>query len=904
MGCGSSRAAAGVSPGPISLISPASLSPPPSGDSPSPLALSLALLEVRGLPATHERYYATLSFGERRVRTREARGTLPVFNARLEAPWGAPEATLALYRCASPFHRFKSTLHLGDGGGGSGGVDTDGAPSVDALVGTLLLPLPPTLLASPPPPRWLPLAGAAGAPGVEAHVHVTAKDTTIDRLGAYAVRAAALSARCAPTHCAPRSVCLSPPRTPPPTQPQRQAVVGRLTLHLDAVEGFALPPSLRPARRLRVVVTHGLKAFSTSVALPDAAQAGGAGAGAGAGAAPSPPPPLPLAQLCRAWVRRGEEAYVACVELLADPFGAPPEPLARAYVPLEQLMDGAPRVVRSALAPARTAEADAAREKGELGLTDAGLNKLIAHLGEDGGGFQGEGAPPPAADAAAGAAEGEEAVLEVGERAAAAAPILGTLVLRAQFEAKSDLERAFCATVAAEFDVDKNGSLDEGELLAMLASLGVPEPCIAAEGATAHLHTAMHGPGRDGRLPLEDVARHAWAHLPMAFSLLSFLADGASSSRRLLADFTRGEGGSGGSPPRSPREMGETPIVASGGARTRGGAAAAVLRAEGRTLVDELGLVCMERATGLLVQEHIPRRIKTALKLMYHSKLGHALTHTAGVRASLKQLSVHEGRIMDAPESRANIPTFVREFAIAEEECAQPLADYATFNAFFTRRLRAGARPVGAPGEPGVVVSPADCRLVAFDTQAEACDVWVKGEAFSLAALLGPAHAALAAALAGGPILVCRLAPQDYHRFHAPLAGVVEALTPIDGALFTVNPIAVRAQRPDIFTSNKRVVVPFRTRAAGLVAFVAVGATAVGSISFTARVGDAVEKGGELGFFAFGGSTVLCIFARGVLRVDEDILSNSRKPLETIVRQGEAIARCAPPAREEGARGE
>jgi phosphatidylserine decarboxylase len=71
----------------------------------------------------------------------------------------------------------------------------------------------------------------------------------------------------------------------------------------------------------------------------------------------------------------------------------------------------------------------------------------------------------------------------------------------------------------------------------------------------------------------------------------------------------------------------------------------------------------------------------------------------------------------------------------------------------------------------------------------------------------------------------------------------------------------------------------------------------VGSINFTARVGDAVEKGGELGFFAFGGSSVLVVFPRGAsVSVDADILSNSRVPLETIVKQGEAIARCRSPA--------
>jgi phosphatidylserine decarboxylase precursor len=859
-------------------------------------SLSVALLSARGLPDGPGVYYAVLTLPTHKQRSREVHGRHPVFNARVEANCAfGSAASVSLYRCASRpkrlLHRIQRTL--------SSAAPAAAAPgaSPDALLGTLSLALPPTLLDAPPPPVWVPLPGA---PGVELHVHVAARS------------------------CA--SACDG--------EDDFSSLLGRLTLHFDALEGFSPPPSLLAARRLRIVVTHGLKAFATSVALPDAALevVGGGGAAASpaehgshsplelikglsstvmaaggvalheraapAAAPGAPAPPLPLDRQCRTWVRRGEEAYVACVELFADAFGSPPEPLALAYVPLEHLTDGATRVFRAALAPAHTAEADAARRVGELGLTDAGLNKLIAHLGEEGVGFHAgaAGAAPP--ELALGAAGGELAPVVVEVEAAAPAeggsgapPPMGALLLRARFDTRSQLEGAFCAAVATEFDADGDGRLDEGELLAMFASLGGDVPCISAEGATAGLYAALNAPGGDGKLPLEDVARHAWAHLPLSFSLLNFFADGASSSRRLLAAFA------GGGYEKNEGVMGRSAVVVGHSERTREGAARAVLRTGGRTVVDDAGLVCVQRATGLLVQEHVPARIKTALKLMYASNLGSLLTRTAGVRAALKALSVHEGRVMDAPASRADIAKFVREFAIPEDELLVPLGEYANFNAFFSRKLRPGARPVAAPGDPGVVVSPADCRLAAFESQAEACDLWVKGEAFSLDALLGPAHAELAAALEGGPILVCRLAPQDYHRFHAPLAGVVEALTEIDGSLYTVNPLAVRSARPDIFTGNKRVVAPFRTAAGGLLAFVAVGATAVGSINFTARVGDAVEKGGELGFFAFGGSSVLVVFPRGAsVSVDADILSNSRAPLETIVKQGEAIARCRSPA--------
>jgi phosphatidylserine decarboxylase len=360
---------------------------------------------------------------------------------------------------------------------------------------------------------------------------------------------------------------------------------------------------------------------------------------------------------------------------------------------------------------------------------------------------------------------------------------------------------------------------------------------------------------------------------PMAFMMLSFLADGPAGARAgaaTIADISR--------------------LVESATERTAAGAGKLLVHeGGGHVLVDELGLVCIERSTGLLVSEHIPHYIKVAVSLMYHSVAGKALTSSAAMRAALLALSRHEGEAMDSPRSRRGIAAFVAAHKINVSDNLLPIESYKTFNEFFTRKLAPSARPVASPGDDSVVCSPADCRLCAFPRIEDAVGVWVKGERFTVPTLLGPRNADAAAALSGGSVVIARLAPQDYHRFHCGVSGRVVRRCEIDGALFTVNPIAIRQPRPCVYTSNKRVVSIVESRAFGVVAFVAIGATAVGSITMTAPMHEPLDKGDEAGFFAFGGSTVLILFQPGACVFDADLTSNSMRPLETIVRANERI---------------
>lgn len=127
-------------------------------------------------------------------------------------------------------------------------------------------------------------------------------------------------------------------------------------------------------------------------------------------------------------------------------------------------------------------------------------------------------------------------------------------------------------------------------------------------------------------------------------------------------------------------------------------------------------------------------------------------------------------------------------------------------------------------------MSPADCRLSVYPTIDQATKLWIKGKKFSLENLLQ--DEALASLFYGGSVVIARLAPQDYHRYHSPVTGTLQSFVNISGGYYTVNPIAVN--KPfDVFCGNKRLVTTIETLEFGQVCFVAIGATMVGSINMT-----------------------------------------------------------------------
>ncbi len=246
---------------------------------------------------------------------------------------------------------------------------------------------------------------------------------------------------------------------------------------------------------------------------------------------------------------------------------------------------------------------------------------------------------------------------------------------------------------------------------------------------------------------------------------------------------------------------------------------------------------------------------------------------------------------MSRPESRKLILPFIEKYHINREEMAGRPEMFPSFNAFFARKLKREARPIAEAKE--AVVFPADGRHFAIPNIAENDGIFVKGVRFDLAALLR--DGALAEKYGRGAMLISRLCPVDYHRYHFPYEGVPGAATAINGPLYSVSPIALR-QRPTLLWENKRSLTRLRTEALGEVLLVEVGATCVGSIRQTYHPGHPVVKGEEKGYFVFGGSCVLTIFEPGRVKFKGVLLEHSAQQREVYGRMGEEMARIESPA--------
>ena len=282
----------------------------------------------------------------------------------------------------------------------------------------------------------------------------------------------------------------------------------------------------------------------------------------------------------------------------------------------------------------------------------------------------------------------------------------------------------------------------------------------------------------------------------------------------------------------------------------------------------------VDRASGRRVVESVMG--DRALRFAYETLLGRTLWP---VLFGSRLVSAVLGRRYDAPRSKRDIAALAALPGCRPEEAERPLADYASFNDFFTRRLRPGARPVGEG-----VVSPADGRLRLFlDADADT-PFPLKGATRALRAVFD------GAAPAGRyDVAVVRLAPVDYHRFHFPCACTTEGpARVVPGRYHSVNPIAL-ARAPDVYADNERQIVKCRA-AFGDFWLVDVGAFGVGTIVQTYS-GDRHAKGDEKGYFKFGGSTVILVTAAGALAFDADLVANSAAGLETRVLCGERIAR-------------
>jgi phosphatidylserine decarboxylase len=260
------------------------------------------------------------------------------------------------------------------------------------------------------------------------------------------------------------------------------------------------------------------------------------------------------------------------------------------------------------------------------------------------------------------------------------------------------------------------------------------------------------------------------------------------------------------------------------------------------------------------------------------------------------------GRLCDlrlpAPVSRAVVSLYARAYAVdlAEAEPLNGSGAYASFDAFFTRRLRSGARESLAPAT--ALVSPADGRLDAVGRVSRGGLVAVKGRPYRAADLLGDEGEA--DRYAGGQLAVVYLSPRDYHRVHAPFAGRVTEVRSYPGDLFPVNGLS-EAHIPGYLARNRRVAIVLETAGAGKITLVMVAAMIVGRVTVSGveakdvplgrrRLDPPVARarGEEIGIFHLGSSVVLFTEAEAFAPIDRALGR---------IRLGEALTGSAAPER-------
>lgn len=276
-----------------------------------------------------------------------------------------------------------------------------------------------------------------------------------------------------------------------------------------------------------------------------------------------------------------------------------------------------------------------------------------------------------------------------------------------------------------------------------------------------------------------------------------------------------------------------------------------------------------KKASGVLhwLYEHrVGKRVRSVLVRPWFSKLS--------------------GVYMNSLLSRPLIRKFVREHDIDMSEAERPLGKYKNFNDFFTRKLKPGSRSIDY--DPQVIVSPADGDVSVVHNLSEATAFSVKGLSLDLRTFVG--DAGLAREYYGGTLVIVRLSPWHYHRFHFPVDSVATKPLVLSGKFESVNPCAYQAcvQPLEI---NERHLIKLEHEHCGTIIMIPVGALCVGRIKETFTPEKPSLKGDEMGYFEFGGSTVVLVFKPGVIELDAQF-TDATLECEVPVKMGQLLGMC------------
>jgi len=268
--------------------------------------------------------------------------------------------------------------------------------------------------------------------------------------------------------------------------------------------------------------------------------------------------------------------------------------------------------------------------------------------------------------------------------------------------------------------------------------------------------------------------------------------------------------------------------------------------------------------------------VPTALKLYYivNQAPGDQLNRDKSFSAWMNQLIEAWGQFLDTPASASGIPSFAARPNYNIGDYFVGPSGWLTFNQFFAREVKPGKRPIAEPRNDRVIVSPADATFAGkwdINTNSE---VTVKGVSWPVAKLLDGSP--YQNAFEEGIFAHMFLHPDDYHRYHVPVAGEIKEVRNIHGRVYMDV-----ARRPDgtlygidgetYQIDQERGVIVIDSPEVGLVAVLPVGMCFVSSVNLTPEVGARLQKGDEFGFFLFGGSDIVMLFQNKKVVIDAEV---------------------------------
>lgn len=272
---------------------------------------------------------------------------------------------------------------------------------------------------------------------------------------------------------------------------------------------------------------------------------------------------------------------------------------------------------------------------------------------------------------------------------------------------------------------------------------------------------------------------------------------------------------------------------------------------------------------------------KKYIEWTYESPIGRNITELIAKRKIFSKLY---GMYCDTKFSSKKIKLFVDDFNIDMSMSKKKIDEFKSFNDFFARKLNDEARPVDK--NPNILVSPGDGRITAYENINLERLVQIKGITYSLYELINDDD--IAKKYSNGICIILRLCPTDYHRFHFVDSGTPTKTNAINGYYYSVNPIALN-NIPKLFCENKREWSILHSNNFGDILTIEVGATCVGTIIQTYSPNKPVKKGDEKGYFKFGGSTTILFLEKDTVKIDSDILNQSKLGFECKVNCGENI---------------